>query len=768
MLTASSVAFPDHNIDPRKKDEAWMLQMAKAVWGNRVLDMPSGGIFYTKAAKYEEIRSYAMARQSISKYKKNLTAEDSAELGDWTKISWDVRADGMVIRNIAVAKLQKAGYNIIATPVNPDAKDAQDEEFAKAKIKILYREQMLKQDPEMANSPLLKKQPGEADDLEELQMQIDFSPKFVRAKDTEEAVQLVFTENDATQVFDTMSEDIVDFGVGIVKEWLNENNKVCFEHVYPGDFICSYSRKGDFSDIMYGAKVRSVKLSDLVKYFGVEKMVEMAGTLFGKDGNPTSFNENTIDNNGLDIFKAQVLDLEFISWDTRATEENKDNSGNLRISKTDPKNLTKVKQGKMYVGKTVEVVYKCKWVIGTDMMYDWGKATNQKRTVEVATMTKTSLSFHVRAGSFHKMKAVGMTENMISAIDDLCETSYKLRNFKNRMVPNGFDIDLSAIENVALGGSGDPMKPSEVIDMFFETGVLVSRRSGISMDENVNYKAINAIQNGMADQLIALAQELQNNKQTLRDISGLNEMTDASTPNPKTLVGVATFANEATNNALYFLVNARRKLIEATARGVVQRLQIAIKNGPYDGYSKEAGRWVNVSKSILDFDYDIILEDLPSDEQKQALMNLVQEDIKNGFLDTSDVIHIINIQNIKHAQMLLAYRVKKNKQAMEDNKLAGSKQQNDLAMQTNQAAEALKLENDKQRHQMKMEEIIEGKAWDLLIMKERVGGVNQAAETKAITEITKVGIQAMTPPDGLQPPVQSPEEEGAEQPAATQ
>jgi hypothetical protein len=80
----------------------------------------------------------------------------------------------------------------------------------------MLREAIMKQAPQLGNHPGLKQLPGEAEDLEALQMEIDHNPKFIRAKDIEEAIQLVFYENEADKLWDVIAEDIVDFGVGIV------------------------------------------------------------------------------------------------------------------------------------------------------------------------------------------------------------------------------------------------------------------------------------------------------------------------------------------------------------------------------------------------------------------------------------------------------------------------------------------------------------------------------------------------------------------------
>lgn len=732
-------SFPDPYVDPKKKGKEWILQFAKAVWNSWSVTMPSGSMFYAKQIRYNEIKDYAQGNQSITKYKAELLADEESD-DTWVNISWEPRRDGMVLRNIAAAILQKARYAIVATPINPDAKDAQDKEYNRLRIKTIMREELAKRDPNMAEHPSVRRLPNEPEDLEELEHEIQFSPKLVRAKDVEESVQLVFYEQGFNKLQDMCDEDLIDLGVAVVKVGLDENNKVTLRKVHPGNFGCSATRFSDFNDITWAFEIVAEKLSNLSKFFTEEEMNTIIPKSTAKYGTPSTFGMVNSDDRGYDIFKADVMELEFITFNTRVTEERKDTNGNIRISKANPSKAGKDTAGKKFNPKTVEVKYTCKWVMGTDLIYDWGIAKNQPRTVNLATMSRTKLSYLIEAANFNNMTAVGLTEAMIPIIDQLCSADFKLRNFRNRLVPAGFDIDLAAIESVPLGKGGKKMTPREVIDMFFETGILVSRRSGIGMDNNINYKAIQAIDNGMAEQLVILAQDIQQSKQALRDITGLNELTDGSTPDPKTLVAVANMAQQSTSNALYPYINARSKNIEKVARYVTTQLQIAVKNGPYDGYNPAAGKFITVPKSIADYDYDIMIEDAPTEQQRQVVYSLMQGDINNGYISHSEVIGIIYTQNLKQLAMSLAYKVDRGKK-----KLAEQAQQNatttgQVQIASNAAAEKLKRQAEEEKHLHKMAEIDLQKAWEWLIQKEKNKEVDPTAEMKAHSEILKTAI----------------------------
>lgn len=731
MALTGTIAFPDHQIDPRKKDKSWILQMARACYSNWNESMPQNSIFLAKAAGYKEIRNYATGKQSINKYKKELLPDESQD-ESWAKISWVPRQDGKTIRNIAVAKVQKGGYNIIATPVSQKAKDAQDKEFAKVRAKLVLRDIVQSTAPELANDPSLTKSPGDPDSLAEFEDEVKFNPKFIRARDAEESIDGIFYENDASFLWDGVAEDLVDFGVAVGKEDLDEQNKVRMRYVYPGCFACSATKDRRFSDLTWAFEIIDMKLSDLAKKFSPDEVRLIYNSVAGKNGNPHAFGTNTLETNGYDRFKAKVMDLEFISWDTRNMEANLNKEGNLKTSKAKP-----TKTGADFIPRTVENIYKCKWVVDTDLIFDYGLARNQKRTADPSTMAKTSLSYHAVATSFYNMRATGLTEDLIPIIDDLNMATFKLRMFRNRLIPNGYEIDLDALEDVAIGKSGENMTPKEVIDMFFETGILVSRRGGTDSISTQNYRAINPISNSMADQLASLYNDLQMSKQALRDISGLNELTDGSTPNPRMLTTIANLANESTNNALWYFINARKNLVEQMAKGVVQRLQVALKHGNYSTFNPNTGLYAEIPQSLIYFDYDIKIEDRPTDEQKQWLMELLKEDIANGTLNTPDVVTIINSNNIKTAQIILSGRAERNKKKMQEQALQNSRQTAQLQSQSNIMAEQAKVQSAEILHQMKMEQIGISKAWDYLIKSLQVGQQDNEATMKAQSEIMK-------------------------------
>jgi len=302
-----------------------------------------------------------------------------------------------------------------------------------------------------------------------------------------------------------------------------------------------------------------------------------------------------------------------------------------------------------YTRKKVQVVYKCKWVVGTDKCYDWGLANDMKRSSNPKKKAYTKLSYKFIAYDFYEMKATGMMERLIPFIDDYQLTMLKIQNFKNRAVPSGWWIDLDMLENTALSKGGKNLTPLELLDMFFQTGVLVGRsRDAAGNPMGPNWKPVIPIGNTAATELAMFYQDLVNSIQAIEKITGYNPVT-AGEVNPKLLTPGYESANQSTDDALWQMQNAERQLIQSLAEDVLCRMQQGVKKGSVEGFAPYANAlnqntitFIKVSPNIALREYGIMLQEKTSDEQKAYIFQQMQGDIANGLLDSSDAIMLLN------------------------------------------------------------------------------------------------------------------------------
>jgi hypothetical protein len=729
--------FPRHDIDPALKGREWCMQMAKAVW-----DSPQApSIFHKASARYDEIKDYVMGRQSVSRYKP-LLGIDEAEDESWMNIDWSIRPVAAKFRDIAIAKILQRKFNIIATPIDQLAKDDADKYFADIKTKIMMREQLMEINPELAQSPGFKSAPGEPEDLEELKMKMDYGFKHNMAIEMEQGIDLLLYQNDIKERRKRIVESIVDYGPGAYKEWIDARGRVKFRDVDISNLVTSFCRKGDFSDLQYAGELVEIDLADLTDYFTSDELKEIGNKAGAQKLKQSEFNQST------DGMKVRVLDLEFYSYNTKVTRRRENEEGNVIYKKSvfanknsDRKVTIGGKEVNQYITTEPQVIYKVKWIIDTDYCYDFGLMNDMKR--KKSDKAKTELSYHIYASNFDKMRAQGLMEKLIPLIDEYVLTVYRIQNFKNRWIPYIIDVDLDSLENIALGKGGANLTPKAVLDMAFQNFILPSRKKDIS-SQNINYKSVEIRPTGMAAEFQVLANDLVRILQDMRDVTGLNEYTDGSTPPERTLSGGIALANESTNNALFPFFNAEKSLIEKLSKALIIRLIQAVKKGKVEGVVDALGdgtiKFITVSPDISLYDWGMKIEDKPTDQDIQYIMEQLNIGETQGLLEPEDLFTIRNMSNLKQMEQMLAYRVKKRKKEKQQEAMQLQNANAQVQMQSAQAAEQSKQQTLAMEYKMKFDLMNAEKEWDYKIAELKVEG---AAHAKYVDAGTKITTQQM-------------------------
>jgi hypothetical protein len=342
-------------------------------------------------------------------------------------------------------------------------------------------------------------------------------------------------------------------------------------------------------------------------------------------------------------------------------------------------------------------------------------AYDQKRTNDLKQKSKTRLSYNFCAYNFYEMKAQSFMERLIPYIDDYQLTMLKIQNFKNRAVPSGWWIDLDSLEKVALNKGGANMQPKELLQMFFETGILVGRSVTDSGEpQSPNWKPVIPIENTAASELAMFYQDLMTSISMIEKITGHNDVTSGN-PNPKTLVPGYQMAEQATTDALYPMAYAEESISLRLAEDCLVRMQQGIKKGGMvSGYAPALNsntlRFIEIAPDIALRDYGIELERRTSNDQKMWLLQQMQVDIQNGFLDTSDAVLLVNTKNVKQAQMIWAHRVKKAKERAQQLEMAKIQennrgQQESAAMMIQQKQQEMQMQYqfELQKEQMKIQ-----------------------------------------------------------------
>lgn len=715
MVTQSE--FPSAFVDPMHKDYAWILKYCTAAHAEGQNYMPGlmGNIHYRRL---EEIRAYGMGKQPINKYKK-LQPGDAINNVAEINNDWSVVAIICRFREIIISRLLQRGYDVQAFAIDPLAKSEEDRIYNEMKLKVMMREAAKQANSRLVDSPLMRQNPGEPSDMEELNMQMEFGYKDTLCMEAEEGIQLVLQQNGFEELRKRCIENLVDYGLSGYTEWIDETGKCKLREINTRNLLTSYCTKNDFTDLVHWGEYLEMSLIDLAPYFNPDQLDEIQKQVAGKNNNPRL---DAQFRRAWAKYKVCVLDFKLLTDNIYVYENEIDGRENKRFGKTHFQNLSRISednegaQDPRYMKSTEQVMYKCKWIVDTDMMYDWGISENQVR--KKSSWWLTSLDVQLYAWNFDNMMFTGITERLIPIADAYYLTWQKIQNLKNKLIPYLIELDLNAIESAALGSGGAKMKPAEIIDFAISNFFVLTRKTDL-LNRNPNYKAMTIEASGQLQAFVFLYQDLQNCVQMLYDISGLNQITAAATPNAKTLVPGYENANVGTDNALYLLGLADRNLMLRLWDNIMCKIQIAVKLGAIEGIVRplgaETAKFLSINPDISLIEFGIYLTDAPTYEERMLLEQELSMKESQGLLEPADVIQIKRIRNLTQKYRYLAYVVKKRKQEMQAFEMQKIQMANQGNIESATATALLDLQKIEAQSAANIEEINVQMQWQYFI-----------------------------------------------------
>jgi hypothetical protein len=252
-------------------------------------------------------------------------------------------------------------------------------------------------------------------------------------------------------------------------------------------------------------------------------------------------------------------------------------------------------------------------------------------------------------------------------------THLKIQQVMSRMIPDGVYLDADGIAEVDLG-NGTNYNPQEALNMFFQTGSIVGRSLTSDGDMNPGKVPIQEIASGSGG---AKMQSLIGNYnyylQMIRDVTGLNEARDGSTPDKNALVGVQKLAAANSNTATRHILQSGLFLTAETAECLSLRISDILEYSPTrDAFIQSIGvhnvATLDELQNLHIHDFGIFLELEPDEEEKAIFENNIQAAISQQGIDLEDAIDLRQIKNVKLANQLL--KVKRKKKFQRDQLIA--------------------------------------------------------------------------------------------------
>jgi hypothetical protein len=652
-------SFPSQVVpDAEKATLEYGLAVGRAIEGEWFRNYRGGaGMsgYATNYANYHSLRLYARGEQPVQKYKDELAIN-----GDLSYLNLDWKPVPVISKfvDIVVNGMSQRNYEIKAFAVDPFSTNKRTE-YAKELMRDVRERDLIQQLRDTLGVEMQSKASKELglESEEELQLhlQLDYKQSIEIAE--EEVITDILNRNRYDLTRRRFCQDLTVLGIGAVKTNWNKAEGVVVDYVDPAALVYSYTEDPNFEDIYYAGEVKSISLSDLKMQFPYLTDQEME-TIQKYPGN-SEYLRNW--NGRSDQQTVQVVYFEYKTYSDQVFKIKETNTGlEKALEKSDTFNPPKNDKFDR-VSRTIETLYSGAKILGHPMMLKWELAENMTRPS--ADTTKVKMNYSICAPRMYKGKIDSLVNRITGFADMIQLTHLKIQQVLSRVVPDGVYLDMDGLAEVDLG-NGTNYNPAEALNMYFQTGSIVGRSLTQDGDPNRGKVPIQELQTGSGGAKIqSLIQTYQYYLQMIRDVTGLNEARDGSTPDKNALVGLQKLAAANSNTATRHLLQAMLYLTSRTCENISLRVADSLefpftRQALENSISRYNVATLDELSDLNIHDFGIFLELEPDEEEKQVLEQNIQIALKTGGIDLEDAIDLREINNIKLANQMLKQRRK--------------------------------------------------------------------------------------------------------------
>ena len=663
-ISGTKSYFPSQVVsDAEKLSYDYGLKVAKAIESEWFNNDRNNNRYRNNLNNFHNLRLYARGEQSIQKYKDELSINgDLSYLNlDWTPVPIIPKFVDIVVNGIA-----ERTYDIKAYSQDPFGVSKRTQ-YMESMLGDMRSRELNEYVLENFGVDLYENKVEQLPDTEEelgLHMQLDYKQAVELAE--EQALNVLMEGNNYELIKKRFYYDLTVLGIGAVKTSFNTSEGVTIDYVDPADLVYSYTDSPYFDDIYYVGEVKSIPVNELAKQFphltqgDLEEIIKNRSHY--KNNNHSRRSAGEDDNN-----KVQVLYFNYKTYMNEVYKVKETGTGAEKIiPKDDQFNPPEdMEGGYSRLLKSIECLYDGAMVLGTNKLLKWEMSRNMMRPK--SDFTKVKMNYSIVAPRMYNGKIESLVKRITGFADMIQLTHLKLQQVMSRLVPDGVYLDADGLAEIDLG-NGTNYNPQEALNMFFQTGSVIGRSFTQDGDMNPGKIPIQEIQSGSGGQKMqSLIGTYNYYLQMIRDVTGLNEARDASTPDAKSLVGIQKMAAANSNVATRHILNSGLFLTAEVAECLSLRISDILEYSPTkDAFIQQIGvhntATLEEMKNLHLYDFGIFIELMPDEEEKQMLENNIQMALQQQNIELEDAIDLREIKNVKLANQLLKIRRKKKEE----------------------------------------------------------------------------------------------------------
>lgn len=712
MKAESNATYPSHDIPFSEKDKAWCTRYMKAAW--RENNTNATGIYNNGVLAQKAIRAfrYRNGKQPTSIYKKQWECDENGM--SYEKLSFEIFQVLPKFADIAINKDIKRGYHPVAKAIDPLSGNMKRRFRWQKTMEMMLQssgffEAMAGIDPGIGPEGEVPESP------EDLDMMMNVAYKLPQEVWMEGFIAYACMYNRYGKINEELVESIYQVGLAGVRRRTDKYGKINLRSMKARNLFLDYSEEEDFSDVRHLGEILYLTVSKLNEMsescndpLKQKQLRELAKRYSGKFGNPTfdnSWRQTYPDKSVLPYsnFKVPVLDLTWFSH------------GDLYINMEDTglgyeKPVVSEEETEGSIKLRSQYVYEGYWVIGTDYSFGCGMVKNMAR--KTSDFGPTELPAKIEAPGMREGVNSSWVERLIPHADQIMLAWLKYQQAIRRIIPAGVLWDIDALYNIPKqileDGTSKNYDYSEILQRLIQTGNMPYRGSSpdgfqknstpVEIHDSMGWKgAIEAL--NMIHQQIEL----------MRQTSGLNEATDGSTIDQKTLVGVAEFMQSATSNATYTEWRALKNLNSRVFSDIclaVQGMEYYQSPELSEVYSEAIGSGIigamKFSGDISNYEFGIEIEDVMTPEEEIRFTQLLEAAVQNDQVTFDQSEKARGFKSIKARQLYLDYARKKYAAEKQQAQMQQAETESMLKMQEDQANRQAELAYEKAKGEIEV------------------------------------------------------------------
>ena len=708
-IDIKSAAFPDQFISDRDKaKKEFGLQVGQAIQYEWFRKDGMNCRFYNQWAEFNRLRLYARGEQSVAKYKNELAVDgDLSYLNlDWTPIPMipkfvDIVVNGMSDRLFKI--------NCQAQDAMSAEKRNQFQEMVQTNVIAQDLFKQIEKDFQMEVFQVDPKTLPTSDTEMELYMQINYKPGIEIANEI--AINTMFEENHYQDTRKRVDMDLTTLGIGISKHTFQIGDGIKVDYVDPANVVYSYTEDPYFKDTFYWGEIKTIPITEVLKIDptltneDLEKISQYSQSWYDYY-NTAAIYENS-------MFSRDTCTLLFFNYKTTNSfvyKKKETAEGTYKtVEKDDQFNPPEemMEEGNFErIEKTIDVWYEGVMVMGSNMLIKWDMMENMVRPNSANQYAMPN--YIACAPRMYKGTLDSLVRRMIPFADLIQMTHLKIQQVVSKVVPDGVFIDADGLSEVDLG-TGNAYDPSDALRLYFQTGSVVGR--SYTQDGEYNNAKVPITQLTSSSGQSKMQMLIGNYNHYLgmmRQVTGLNEARDASTPDPNSLVGVQKLAALNSNVATRHILNSSLYITRTLAECLSIRTADVLQYSEHkDEFAMQIGKYnlaiLEEIKNLYLHDFGIFIEMSPDEEEKAQLEANIQMALKMGGIDLEDAIDIRTINNLKMANQLLKVKRKQSAAEKKDQEMQKQAMQGQQQQQLQQQAAQAKMQQTQAEIQAKIQ-----------------------------------------------------------------